>query len=337
MRIPQLFLSGIYSFGCLIKNSLYAAKILKPQKVSLKVISIGNISFGGTGKTPSSIEVIRFLQKKNKKVCLVTRGYKGNWEKGGGILSDGKEIMGTWQDSGDEAFSAAKNLPDAGVFVGRDRYKSCLKAAQMGFEIAVLDDGFQHRKLFRDLDIILLSDSRDVFFREFLSSIKRADILLKKKNAVFSYPPLSAIKKITAHIPMYSYRIAPQGIYLIGKNLPSIAADFFKDKKTLAFCGIAKPERFFSLLNELGINPVRSMVYPDHHPYPESSIKRILETVRLEKFSAIITTEKDAVKIEQTSLSEEHSVYFLKIRMDIQKDFYQRLWSELENVSGKKS
>ena len=332
MRIPQLLLSGIYSFGCLIKNSLYTARILKPRKAPMKVISIGNISFGGTGKTPSSIEVIKFLQKKNRKVCLVTRGYKGIWEKNGGILSDGIDIFGTWQESGDEAYSSAQNLPDAGVFVGKDRFKSCVKAAQMGFEIAVLDDGFQHRKLFRDIDIVLLDEGRDVFFREFLSSIKRADILLIKKNTGILNPPLLTLKKRAPLIPIYSYRIAPQGIYRVGRNLPPTASDFFQNKKTLAFCGIAKPERFFSLLNEMGIYPAQSMIYPDHHPYPNSSIKKILKTIHREKISVLITTEKDAVKIGQTSLSNVHAVYFLKIHVDIQEDFYQTLWSELENI-----
>lgn len=336
MRIPFWQLSKIYSFGCLIKNSLYAAKILKPIKAPIKVISIGNLSFGGTGKTPTSIEVIKFLQNKNKKVCFVTRGYKSKWERRGGILSDGKKIMGTWQESGDEAFLAAQNLPGAGIFIGRNRYKSCLNAAQMGFEIAVLDDAFQHRKLFRDIDIVLLSEDRDGFFREFPSSLKRADILLMKKNALFSPPLSSLIKKGAPRIPIHKYTIFPQGIFPAGKSLPPADADFFKDKKTLAFCGIAKPERFFSLLNELGIEPVQRIIYPDHHPFPNSSIKKILETALREKFSAIITTEKDAVKIEQTVLPKEHSVYYLKIRMDIQEEFYQRLWSKLENIPDKK-
>lgn len=336
MRTSLRLLSGIYSFGCLIKNYLYAAKILKPIKAPIKVISIGNLSFGGTGKTPTSIEVIKFLQKQNNKVCLVTRGYKGRWEKSGGILSDGKEILGTWRESGDEAFLAAQNVPDAGVFVGENRHASCVKAAQMGFEIAVLDDAFQHRKLFRDIDIVLLSEGRDCFFREFPSSLKRADILLMKKNSVFSYPSSLIIKKRAPQIPIHRYRIVPQGIYPVGKSLQPITADFFKDKKTMAFCGIAKPERFFSQLNKLGINPYQSMIYPDHHFYPNSSIQKILETAHREKFSAFITTEKDAVKIEQTVLPKEHSVYFLKICMDIQEDFYQLLWSKLENILDKK-
>lgn len=137
-------------------------------------------------------------------------------------------------------------------------------------------------------------------------------------------------------IPLHRYRIVPQGIYPAGKSKPPTAADFFKDKKILALCGIAKPERFFSLLNELGIEPVRRIIYPDHHPFPNSSIKKIMETARREKFSAIITTEKDVIKIEQTSLPKEHPVYYLRIRMDIEKEFYQLLWSKLENIPDKK-
>lgn len=336
MKLPLFLLSRIYNFGCLIKDFLYTLRILKPKTSQIKVISVGNISFGGTGKTPLAIEIIKFLLEKTKKVCLVSRGYRGKWEKNGGILSNGKKILGKWKESGDEPFLVAQNLPQAGVFVGRNRFESCQKAFRMGFEIAVLDDGFQHRKLHRDIDIVLLSESRDMFLREFPSSLRRADILLIKDNQESFYYDLSKIKNRSPQITTHSCGIIPDGVYSVEDNQP-LPLDYFQDKKTLAFCGIAKPERFFSLLNELGINPAKTLIYPDHHLYPDSSLNQILETARREGLSAFITTEKDAVKIRQTRLSREHLFCYLKIVMKIQKDFFDSLWSKLENCRDKKA
>lgn len=252
------------------------------------------------------------------------------------MLSNGKKFLGTWQESGDEPFFVAQTLPEAGVFVGKNRFKSCLKASEMGFEIAVLDDGFQHRKLHRDIDIVLLSENRDLFLREFPSSLRRANILLIKNSPESFYYDLTKIKNESPHITIHSYRFKPEGIYSVEENQP-ISSDYFKDKKTLAFCGIAKPERFFLLLNEMGINPAKSLIYPDHHPYPDSSIKQILETALQARLSSFITTEKDAVKIKHTILATKYSSCYLKIRMDIQKDFFYSLWSEMKNIQDEKS
>ncbi|MBN2244955.1 MAG: tetraacyldisaccharide 4'-kinase, partial [Candidatus Aminicenantes bacterium] len=174
------------------------------------------------------------------------------------------------------------------------------------------------------------------FLREFPSSLSRADILLIKDDRGSFYYDLSKIKNGSPHITIHSYQITPDGIYSV-EDGQALALDHFQDKKTLAFCGIAKPERFFSLLNELGINPTKTLIYPDHHLYPDSSLNQILETARREGLSAFITTEKDAVKIRQTRLSREHLSGYLKIVMKIQKDFFDSLWSKLENVRDERS
>ena len=138
-----------------IKNSLYDRGVLKPRRAPLPVISVGNISLGGTEKTPLAMELLSQLVALGRRPALISRGYKGRWEKRGGVLSDGRAILGTWQDGGDEPYLIARSFPTVGVYVGKERLTSCRRAAEAGFDIAVLDDGFQHRRLARDLDIVL--------------------------------------------------------------------------------------------------------------------------------------------------------------------------------------
>jgi len=120
------FLSFFYCAASSFRNWLYSLKIFKAKKAPLPIISVGNITFGGSGKTPLVMSILSFLIEKDYKPALLTRGYKGNWQKKGGLLSDGNNILGSWQDSGDEPLMIAKNIPKAGIFVGRNRLSSAL-------------------------------------------------------------------------------------------------------------------------------------------------------------------------------------------------------------------
>lgn len=186
MKSLLFFLSFLYRTGCQIKNWLYERELFKPKRASFPVISVGNITFGGTEKTPLVINLISHFIKKGFKTALISRGYKGKWEKRGGVLSDGKNLLSSWRNSGDEPFMVAQNIPQAGIFIGKNRHLSCQRAEQLGFELAVLDDGFQHRRLHRDLDIVLYDPVEKTALREPFSSLKRAQILLIKKGTDLS-------------------------------------------------------------------------------------------------------------------------------------------------------
>jgi tetraacyldisaccharide 4'-kinase len=329
MKFPVLILSFLYQSICQIKNWLYCLGIFKPKRPPLPVISVGNISFGGTEKTPMVIHLLEFLGQQGLKPALVSRGYKGKWEKKGGVLSDGKAILGSWQDSGDEPLMVALNRPEAGIFIGKNRLFSCQRAKQSGFKVAVLDDGFQHRRLQRDMDIVLFDPDQNIALREPFSSLERADILLIKKHVP------SRKKEIEASFPLasiFEYSVSSQGLYKVEKKEEARIEDF-KRKKVIAFCGIARPERFASTLKEEGIEPLYFFKFPDHHPYPVSSLEKIKEKYQELGAEAILTTEKDAVKLADKINFNLLPVYYLKIELELDKEFHPRLVQLLKNKS----
>jgi tetraacyldisaccharide 4'-kinase len=324
-----LFLLSLFNrLGCLIKNWFYKKKILTPKKAPLSVISVGSIALGGTEKTPLVINLITYLIKHGFKPALISRGYKGRWEKSGGILSDGKNILAHWEDSGDEPFMVAQNIPQAGIFIGKNRLLSCQKAKSLGFGLAVLDDGFQHRRLHRDLDIVLYTPAEKTTFREPVSSLKRANILLMKKGV---NPQRK--RRMMERFPestVFEYSVKNKGFFrLMEKQIQP--GEKLKGKKVLAFCGIARPERFLSVLHEGGIKPSFFFKFPDHHPYPKSTIEYIIEKYKKVNAEAIITTEKDALKIIHNESLKKIPAYYLKIDLDVEDKFYAKISNLLQN------
>lgn len=329
MKPLLLFFSLFHRSVCRVKSWLYSRKAFKPEKAPIPVISVGNIVFGGSGKTPLVMNLLSFLVQDGLKPALISRGYKGKWERTGGILSDGKTIRGSWQDSGDEAYLVASNIPQSGVFVGKDRLASCRMARDAGFEIAVLDDGFQHLRLQRDLDIVLYDPAEKITLREPVSSLKRARIILVEKKA--GGGEKTRLKKRFPQSDIFEYAVRNAGFFRLDRNEQE-SRDSLEQKRVLAFCGIARPQRFFSLLQEEGIQPVCLLKFPDHHSYPASSVKSILEEFRRANAEALITTEKDAVKIRDTEGLARLPGYYLKIDLELERAFYQNISALLERI-----
>ena len=326
MKHVLRFLSLFYQCGCQAKNALYRIKLLRPKKGPLAVVSVGNISFGGSEKTPLVLTLVAALLKNGFKPAVITRGYKGKWERIGGVLSDGKNRSGTWAESGDEPFMISLNYPEIGVFVGKNRLKSCEKAYDMGFHVAILDDGFQHRRLYRDLDIVLHNPSEDLPLREPLSSIKRADILLLKEG------PDTKTDQGVLHnlqdVDTFSYSVSNEGFYNLDRIEESVSV--LEGKRVLAFCGIARPERFRTLLERTGIKPIHFVSFPDHHPYPSESMKQIVEFFNAQKADICLTTEKDAIKIKDSKALQDIPTYYLKIGIQTDEEFFARAFSILK-------
>lgn len=329
MKRVLRFLSLLYQAGCQAKNSLYRVKLLRPKRGPLPVVSVGNISFGGSEKTPFVLALVGALLEKNIKPAVVTRGYKGKWERSGGVLSDGKSLRGTWQESGDEPFMISLNYPGIGVFVGKNRLRSCQKAHDMGFEVAVLDDGFQHRRLFREIDIVLYNPSEDLPLREPLSSISRADILLLKEG---DGPKTDlSIRHNLQDVDTFIYSVHIEGFYNLDRIEESVSA--LKEKRVLAFCGIARPERFRRLLERAEISPIEFIAYPDHFPYPSESVDQITALFKALKADVCITTEKDAVKIRYSQSFQNTPTYYIKIGIKTEKALFTGVISKLKRRS----
>jgi len=312
--------------GCRIKDLLYRKGVFHPREVPVPVISVGNIQLGGSEKTPLVMNLLSFFLEQEKKPALVTRGYKSLWERRGGILSDGRSILGDWKSAGDEPYMVAKRLPAAGIFVGKNRYLSCMKAVESGFDILVLDDGFQHLRLKRNLDIVLHITQKKNPLRESYSALRRAHILLvrslesvsQKNTLIFRLP----------NVKIFGYNVTCQGIYPAGGEDP-ISVESLFSKRLIAFSGIAHPRRFFSLLSEIGIQPLKELDFPDHHFYPESTQNVLREQCIKNQAEALITTEKDIHKILGSPSLEGIPLYWLKIDLDIEKAFYQEILERL--------
>ena len=320
--------SLLYRSVCWFKSLAYRWKIIQAKKAPIPVVSVGNISFGGAEKTPLSMNLISALIERDYKPALISRGYRSRWEKRGGILSDGQSLLGDWQDSGDEPFMAAQNFKRTGIFVGKDRISSCQKAKDLGFNIAVLDDGFQHLRLHRDVDIVMVTPDEKIILRESLSSLKRSHLVLIKDDAKAHNKDKLKIQIPQAYI--YSYHVTLTGLFLLGSD-QSVPLEVVKNKKILAFCGIASPYRFTTLLKSNGITPHTFLRFKDHHPYPPATLNKIKNTWESTKAEAAITTEKDAVKISDRIKFEKIPVYYVKIDLDIEPGFYLRLFSMLKD------
>jgi len=331
MEILLFFPSLLYQLASQVKNLLYKWKLLKPEKAPLPVMSVGNIVFGGSEKTPLVMNLMSFLEKQEYKPALISRGYKGKWERKGGILSDGQRILGTWEESGDEPYMVAQNFPKAGIFTGKHRLFSCQKAKDLGFEVALLDDGFQHRRLHRDLDIVLYDPLEYTFRREPASALKRAHLILLKRS--LEAKKKNRIKKALAKVDVFEYSVVNNGFQKLNSK-ETLPAHAFNGQRALAFCGIARPDRFSALCEEAGVEIVSFFKFPDHHSYPPSSLKKIARQFSQLKPAVAITTEKDAIKISSDdNILKPIPVYYLKIDLDLEENFYQMIISCLQNIA----
>ena len=294
-----------------LRDLVYRAGWKKPVRAPVTVISVGNIVLGGSGKTPVVIELLALLASRGRRPAVVSRGYRGAWEKKGGVVSDGKTVRASWREGGDEPFLIARAFPGAGVYVGRDRLTSCRRAAAAGFDVVVLDDGFQRRGLARDLDIVLDEPSERCILRESPSALGRADCVLvaiEPGEKAGSRTLLSAAGK-----PVLGYEVVPRALVDLRTERES-PPTALAGRKVLAFCGLARPGRFRTLLERCGAEVVAFLTFPDHHVYPSASRRKIAAAFAASGAAAAVTTAKDAVKLDpDEDLVEVAPLYSLRI------------------------
>jgi tetraacyldisaccharide 4'-kinase len=322
------FLSPAHQVGCWINNLLYDLGMRRSYRALLPIISVGNIAFGGSGKTPLVMNLLSFCLKNGIRPALITRGYKGKWEKTGGTLSDGRQIFASWKEAGDEPFMVSQRFPKVGIYVGRNRLISCEKAFEEHFHVAILDDGFQHRRLQRNLDIVLYTPGEKTGLREPISSLKRADIILVKQNG--DTPIKQKMKENFPHARIYAYKVKNQGFYSSKEtNLHPI--EQLEHKSLLALSGIARPKRFLSLLEKEGLIPASVLQFPDHHAYPPSSIKKISREIKRIEAEAILTTEKDYFKLGDLQEEQDIPVFYSRLELEVDKEFYPEILLSLKS------
>lgn len=304
-RILILFLAPfawLYSSLQRLRVVLYRTRILKTQHLPRPVVSIGNITVGGTGKTPFTAYIARLLLERGHRVAVLSRGYGGSLEGQTCVVSDGATIMMSAKECGDEPYLLASSLPGLIVIIGTDRYAAGMLAIQqLSPDIFLLDDGFQHLRLSRDLNFLLLD-----FRRPFGNDLTLPAGILREPSAaalradyvIFTRTPQGAtLNSDSAGIPCsISHHTIINMIPLEGGQ-PVSFSDFTRIK-VLAFAGIADSDSFFEELREKGLNIVHTICFSDHAAYTRADMDLVMES--FEKYGAgiAITTEKDGVKLK---------------------------------------
>lgn len=299
-----------------------------------KIISIGNISLGGTGKTPFAIMLGKFFLEKGFKVCVLSRGYKGKLGYETYILSDGNKIFYSPPEAADEPYLIAQTLKNAVVITGKNRKKGFeLAKSKFGSEIFILDDGFQHKKIHRDIDIVLLDYSKPLsnglifplgYLREFPNALYRADILIFTKTKECKIPDEAYKYSIDKPVFFSDYKFTA----IVSENR-STSVEKLGGATAVAFSGIAKNHHFFRMLSDNKIHLVQSWSFRDHHIYQEKELINILKTYKDKNVDFIITTQKDYVKIPDIYKS---NMYFaqIEIKLNNEKSFFETLERSLQ-------
>jgi len=272
------FLSSIFGAGVRARNALYDRGIVRTRNVQGPVVSIGNLSVGGSGKTPFVLVLGELLTARGVKFDILSRGY-GRRTRGVARVDPG----GLSRDFGDEPLLLARRL-SVPVIVGEDRYEAGLFAEKsFGPQLHLLDDGFQHRALARDFDIVLVTpeDARDRLLpagrlRESLTSLSRADAVVLTSGASPQSFPLNG---------KLLWRVR-RGISVT--NVPA---------RPVVFCGIARPQSFLLQLRTAGIEPVAQALFRDHHAYSERDIQDLFKLRQQSEAEGFVTTEKDAINL----------------------------------------
>ncbi len=303
LALPAFF----YKQAVTIRLLLYSLGLKQVRSLPLKVISVGNISVGGTGKTPLVMGLAEILQQNSYPISIISRGYKGNYKTKIFLVADQEKILAQPEQCGDEPYLLAKKLPGIPIVVGKDRYLCGLYAWQnFKSEILILDDGFQYLSLKRDLNLLLLDSTLPFgngwllprgLLREPINEIKRADaIILTKAGQSGNILELKEkLLKIKKELAVFATDYVPCSLLMDDGKVYS--PEFLREKKVLAFCGIGRPQSFKETLLKLEPQSLEMEVFPDHHRYREKDWQRLMAKAQEIKADILITTEKDEVRL----------------------------------------
>lgn len=315
MGILYVF-SLIYRELVNFKLAGFKVGLFSTKKLGCFVISLGNITVGGTGKTPTAQRLARDIRDMGYRVVILNRGYRAKWHGKVGIVSDGKTLHMSAAEAGDEAFMLAKHLPEVPVLIGAERAETGRYAIEhFGAEVAILDDGYQHWQLARDMDILLV-DAVNVFgngymlprgtLREPMSHINRANVCLLTKVDQAAAGSRDYIRKTVAHYnegasivesihqPRCFIPLTEWYVNIAGDGIPVTE---MKGKRIVAVSAIGNPASFEQTLEDLGTEIIESLRYPDHHDYTMQEMQDVWRRAESQGAEAIVITEKDAVKI----------------------------------------
>jgi tetraacyldisaccharide 4'-kinase len=311
---PLGFLAMLYLFVLTIRKCLYGVGLMRTALPVVPVISIGNMTLGGTGKTPVTGRLAVQLRERGRSPGIITRGYK---RKAKGVFTV-DPASATAEEVGDEAVMLARSTR-VPVIVARERNRGIEKAVrEAGIDIALFDDGYQVKNVRKDVDLLVVNGNEPRaaqrlfplgLYREPLREMKRADAILINKGEPGVMLPDGA-----GGIPTFLVRYAPKSLVQVKTGVTSDWSAI-RGKKVLAFSALGDNPSFFALLGQIGANVVKAIEFPDHHFYEPGDIRRI---AFYRDIDMIVTTEKDAVKLERLDVPD--NLFYLSIEAEIENE-----------------
>lgn len=332
LRLGSLLYRGLASTS-------YTWEVRKRRRLPCPVVSIGNLTVGGTGKTPLTIWLARWLCQQRWRVAVLSRGYGGQRRDEPCVVSNGAGPLCTWSEVGDEPYLLAQELPGIPILVGKDRFASGQHARQhFGTQVVILDDGFQHYRLARDLDIVLV-DATNPFgqgallprgiLREPLRALQRADVVVLTRVELAQATlrdVTEQIRRWAPNVPIYHLRTTVQAVWEEDTQLCGGATSLHR-RRVVAFAGIGNPQAFAATLTQLGSDVAALVVFPDHHPYTERDWRAIIDVVHRYEADCLVTTTKDRVRLTP-SWQASAPLYTIRIEVNFREDeqpFQQQL------------
>jgi tetraacyldisaccharide 4'-kinase len=343
-------LSFIYGLGVRLRLAAYRIGALKRRSLSACILSIGNITVGGTGKTPFVAMLAEWADRREFKAAILSRGYKGKRISDSIVVSDGTEVLGSVGEAGDEPVLLARKLSSVPVLVSKKRHAAGdLAVRRFGSEILLLDDGYQHLSLRRDLNILLI-DARRQFgngfllprgpLREPLEEIRRSDlIVITKCTTDCTGDSLdSFLQSNFPGKPVYRSRHLPDKI-VFPVSGETYSPEFVASKKLVTFTGLAHPGDFLQTVEGLGAQVVHFEAFPDHHLFSQHEFGNLVSRKKALGADFLLTTEKDWVRIDGR-VEVDVDIAVLKIRVELLSDsdaFFEMIMKRIERFSSKKA
>ena len=329
----------LYGIITIFRNFFYDIGIFKTTKVSTPVISVGNITAGGTGKTPMTITLAEAAKLKGFKPGIVSRGY-GRKSKGMHIVHDGNEMKSIVENSGDEPYLMASLLKNVPVAVSEKRLDGAEALIQnFDVDLIILDDAFQHRKFFRNIDILLMNASEESNayhmlpvgkLREMPWGLKRADYVIVTKGYVSQIP--ESMQKLMENtikssqffkVKKYTYNGYESLEHCKQESCECVASPIF------GFCGIAHGDFFFNTLKAMKIEISDSISFKDHVNYDDATMARLTSKINESNTKTVITTEKDLMKLPN-SFFEAYNIHVLTMEVKVDSGFINELFDGLK-------
>ena len=318
LRLLLYPLSFLYMLVTTLRNYLYNTNIFNINKLPCKIISVGNITTGGSGKTPTVEFLALYLQSIGKNVGIISRGY-GRSSKHVKLVTDGIDKPTSWEQYGDEAFLLSQNLNSIPIVVGESKYEAGLKiTSEFDLDVIIIDDGFQHRSLHRDLDIVLINskDNQKTHkllplgnLREQISGLERADLIIYTKTNLHNN--IGYLNRLLKDVDIEKINsMLETKSMLIGKDKQEIDKADLKSKNIYLLSAIGDNRGFKKTVEKISANIVGHSKFLDHYTFKTSDLQKVQSDAKKLSANYIITTEKDLVKIPDVNL--EIPIYALK-------------------------